>query len=403
MPHLNQPVASSDPDDPSLLLPLAEAGSEQALHPSHPPDDDDAYEPERPLVPSSIGHSVHASTPIVTVAPIELDDAPPLVNVPQALPIAKPVHAIKPAAPGSEEDYFEIARQRGLIIDRTPPPRPKWLYFSGVFGYPWRGVNLTRWIVMSVGLCVLGFIGVEAASSVGILGGRGENSILAIFLIMFFVLSSAVTMSYVSAVCQEIIQVTADGLDLPSDNGLDDWAMYFFALLGMAGLWVGGGALGYPLTFVFGPIACVVSSMIVFPVLLLSALETGSFVIPISRPVFRSLLTYPSGWLGFYLLIAGLWTALFAGFALLFSSLGPFLAVFACSPLVAALMMISARILGRLAYGIAAVTPPDDPDDDSDGGAKVSRRRKKKVAGKRQARIVVPDFGEADRAGPATG
>ena len=283
---------------------------------------------------------MHESQPIVTVAPIELDDVPPLVNVPVALPVATPVQKTKAPQPGTEDDYLELARQRGLIVDRTPPPRPKWLFFSGVFGYPWRGVNLTRWVVMSVALCVLGFVGVEALSATGILKGRGENPILAIFLIMFTVLISVVTLSYASAVCQEIIQVTADGHDLPSDNGLDDWAMYFYALLGMAGLWVGGGALGYPLTFVFGPVACVVSSMIVFPVLLLSALETGSFIVPFSRPVFRSLLTLPSGWLGFYMLISLLWGPLLLAGAWLFSY-DPFLTIFFWSPLTAALTMIT--------------------------------------------------------------
>ena len=387
LPHLNRAVPPEEPDDPSLKIPLPLAGSDHAPLSSDPPDDDDAYEPERPLVPSSIGRSVHESQPIVTVAPIELDDVPPLVNVPVALPVATPVRKTKAPQPGTEDDYLELARQRGLIVDRTPPPRPKWLFFSGVFGYPWRGVNLTRWVVMSVALCVLGFVGVEALSATGILKGRGENPILAIFLIMFTVLISVVTLSYASAVCQEIIQVTADGHDLPSDNGLDDWAMYFYALLGMAGLWVGGGALGYPLTFVFGPVACVVSSMIVFPVLLLSALETGSFIIPFSRPVFRSLLTLPSGWLGFYMLISLLWGPLLLAGAWLFSY-DPFLTIFFWSPLTAALTMISARILGRLAYGIAAVTPPEDLDEPLDAAPE-----HKKAAGKRErrVRIVVPE------------
>ena len=75
------------------------------------------------------------------------------------------------------------------------------------------------------------------------------------------------------------VQDTADGFDEVQESTMPEWDQWFFSFLSVLSVWILSGALGYPLTLVeeIGPVAIPVSSLLLFPVLLLSAMECELF------------------------------------------------------------------------------------------------------------------------------
>lgn len=110
-----------------------------------------------------------------------------------------------------------------------------------------------------------------------------------------------------------------------------------------------------------------INFVMVFPIVLLSMLETNSALNPLSPPVWRSLPSVWRAWAVFYLetavLVIGGWYAVRA--LLIASFSGKSLA--ACALLIAGLL-IYFRLLGRLAWCISAgidrdESPPEEPAD----------------------------------------
>jgi hypothetical protein len=163
----------------------------------------------------------------------------------------------------------------------------------------------------------------------------------------------------------------------------------------------GAAAIGYPLSLAIGPAGMLISFMLLFPFFLLSAMETDSFIMPISAPILRSLGYCAGSWLAFYLVSSVLLVAVFA--AILRGSMEqPMLAWFLSGPVLAAMGLIYARLLGRLAWKASGATmAPLELDLEAEPGSEAETLRNAQPAkGKKRSRvrIVVPQ--EIDRREP---
>ena len=110
-------------------------------------------------------------------------------------------------------------------------------------------------------------------------------------------------------------------------------------------LCAGGATSVYAVAFA---VCCAVTLLVLFPVLLLSLLEAGSPLIPISGPIWRSLSAARPRWVQFYALsvvLAAAGLVILLGFRR-----GGLLLDFLVLFLVTALSMIYFRLLGRLAW-----------------------------------------------------
>jgi hypothetical protein len=92
-----------------------------------------------------------------------------------------------------------------------------------------------------------------------------------------------------------------------------------------------------------------VAFFLLYPICLLSSMEANSPWLPLTKPILHSVVTLWWGWLVFYALAAavlGGWLALIV----VGSWLQPFLAGLLGGPVLAAAILIYARLLGRLAW-----------------------------------------------------
>ncbi len=361
-------------------------------------DDDDAYEPEIPLVPSTIvPQEVYLDANLGATKELrrEVDSSG-----------GDDLEVDRPAVPRQDDSdqYLESAKRRGIVREYFTPDPPRWTFLSGVFGYPWRGPNLGRWGVMSVFLSVAAIADAKAIEALGLLDGDLTMTTLpGLFIAVFAIAMTVLTVMFVAPCLQTAIQDTADGHDLPQDGTFPEWDQWAFMMVGWLSLGASAAALGYPLSLVVGPLAMAGSFVLLFPVLLLSALEADSYFFPISPPVLRSLGYLAGGWLAFYL-VSGLLVGATAAAILAGVGSAPELTWLLAGPVLAAVALIYARLLGRLAWKASGTTmapveikgdvDPDEIIETVKRAAEPKRKSKKRS----RVKIVVPE--EIDRHEP---
>jgi hypothetical protein len=387
---------------PDVAPLAAESGSPAAVgQPSDPADAlADAYEPEVPL---QRVYSVSESE-MADISPLAARPAPYDVDWSVADDMEVESHAPPPAE--VDEHYLRVAEARGLLREPEQARPPKWTFFSGVWGYPWRAVNLSRWTAMGLGLGCAGTVSLAALSNLGFVG-TGGNAILGIFMALFAVLMSLGTLSFSAASCDAALADTADGFDEPQESSLPDWDQWVFSLLALLAVSAFSAALGYPLSLALGPVAFPIVAALLFPVLWLSGLESGSFWLPFSAAVWGSLARHPGTWLLFYLISTPLLVAGGVG-GVYVARYSPYLAVALSGPIVATLMLWYARWLGRLAWSVSQVSDrerrraPAGHAGSDEPTPKAVRKRRGKPAKKRK-QIFIPEGDAAASAAESSG
>jgi hypothetical protein len=239
----------------------------------------------------------------------------------------------------------------------SPPPTLQNAFFKGVFEFPFYLSSLGCLVGTSCGL-IFSFLMLAFALVQG--GQVGMTAIRTLgqsgFMALIF------TMGFTMAHCRAILEETAYGGDAVQNWPAFDWkgwiATFFFVaiVLGEA------AALSYLLAVprLFGsPLPAVVLAFLLFPIFLLSALENDNLV-PIAMPVLRSFKTIWWAWWLFYM-ETGLLLVFWAGVTLAGLIVQPYLSVFVSGPLLAAIIMIYARLLGRLTW-CASQEESDDDD-----------------------------------------
>lgn len=230
-----------------------------------------------------------------------------------------------------------------------PAPEPTRLPFLvGVFSFPWYFRTVAAWGMISLGLTV-SLLGVVLCLYLADLG-MGAVAVRCFGVPVMLI--ATLSLSYASACCVTVIETTAEGYDKVIDWPSGMWRDWFFTMLGVLGILALSLAVGGVLGTWMGigtwlPAAW--SAYVLFPIFVVSTLEAGSLKVLVSRPVLRSFRSLWWGWLLFYVetgaLIAGLAALTVAGFGS-----QPWAAAFVVGPLLAALMLIYARLIGRLAW-----------------------------------------------------
>ncbi|MGQ0635182.1 MAG: hypothetical protein ACT4QC_11270 [Planctomycetaceae bacterium] len=294
-------------------------------------------------------------------------------HTPVAVPTWEQIEAwrVAPVTPRSKDELGEYSAAapapatplRTHLFDRLAeirseplPPPPHWTFFSSVFTFPWEQQVVLRWGFLTAGFAVVLILATTVVSTVG----KAEGG-LAIVALGFFALPLIwmllLTVSYAAACALCIVESTAAGLGKVESWPDPYWKDWMFQFLHVA--WVAAlpAAAAYALAklaawqgLAFWPVLWG-SLFVLFPIVLLSALEAGSLWAPMTPVVLKSLISLWWGWLVFYLLTVALAAVLAAlvYFGFPRSDYGTALAL---SPLLAAAILIYARLLGRLAWRI---------------------------------------------------
>jgi predicted RNA-binding Zn-ribbon protein involved in translation (DUF1610 family) len=362
----------------------SEAENESATAPAA--DDDDAYEPEVPLTNFSI------------VPVEEMSDLSPLGAGESKYDVdwsvsddleREPLHARLTSA---EPDYLSVADARGLVRHEVAPDPPKWTFFSGVFTFPWRGANIVRWAAMSVGMSMTFVLAWQTAKMLGLFGGLSPDAVMGIPLSMVTIALALATFA-LSAVCLiAAIQDTADGHHDPQEGSMPDLNQWLFTFISVATLFALAAALGTPFSFIpeVGPAACLVSGMLVFPILLLSAMEADSFFVPYSPVILATLRYYWHGWLAFYLIVGAMLGLWIFGFDALVSE-APFAVLVLSGPVLAAMLLVYGRLLGRLAWRASGASIATNQSRAAFAGRRTTGTSKRKKKKRRRMRFEFPD------------
>jgi hypothetical protein len=96
-----------------------------------------------------------------------------------------------------------------------------------------------------------------------------------------------------------------------------------------------------------------VCSLVLYPILQLSSLETGSPLTPLSIPVLKSIVRHPAGWFVFYAVTFALVNALWALARFAWRD-PPYITVLVMAPLVCVSLLFYAWLLGQLAFLISS-------------------------------------------------
>lgn len=279
---------------------------------------------------------------------------------------AEPV-AIEAYNVGAEVQRRHVERQFvqvQLSSEPVPlPDLPRWTFFSRVFTFPWRGGALRCWIMMSVGLWLCGLMLSVILPAVGVVGDHIPEPMLVVgagFILLVFIWIAAMTWMFSSAAMMATIEETASGADRIESLPTLDWREWLFPALVLGFIFAttlaAGSGLDILLRSTVGaiPEAIAAAVFMLFPILLLSAMESDSVVAPLSLPVLRSLFTYWWTW-GMFFVLAGLLGAAVVVPTYVLADVGLRGALIYAAPATAAAMLIYARLLGRLAWRITSV------------------------------------------------
>lgn len=263
-----------------------------------------------------------------------------------------------------EEALGERAKALGYGRKSERPRPPERPFVSGVAnflaspGVPFRVFLLWPWMALWVFLVTLG---TNAALSGGVatIGGMAFIMSASVLTILWTATAGAVYLS--------ILQDTANGndeIDWP-DGLFVDWmfsilifiiSCFYTLLPAVAAIWI----LGFDSFSALKAVVVLGDLFFVYPIVLLSLLETSSLFDPFSPPVWRSMKLAAGAWVKFYLASAAfLGVTLFVAMASTYGGL--LVTVAATTGAIVILGMFYARLLGRLAWVSSdAIAQADD-------------------------------------------
>lgn len=296
----------------------------------------------------------------------EIPEKPKPVPIPDPGQYA-PGEASKPT-PLNTHVYEHISHIRQVAVD----PPPKRVYFSNVFNYPWTSHVWPRWVWTSIAW-VISWVFVTITLQFLLSSGVGPVVAAMIGLPSFWIVFW--TLSYTSACGMTILEGTGSGQVVIDEWPEPDWREWGVNLMYVAFL----GLVAQGISLLMEPVAqflpapwlvSLVQVHLIYPIILLSALESGSIMWPVSVPLYQTLWSHGRYWVSYYLL-AGALSAVYVTavvFSIMFESI---LCALWMGPLTAAFLFIQARLLGRLGWRVLV-----EPDGGKKRLAKMEKIRK---------------------------
>lgn len=271
------------------------------------------------------------------------------------------------AAPPSrrmrEEPAEEFERDEPEIKMRSRRPvLPDSPFLEGTFTFPFHRCVFVRTIILAIWSMLPGIVGSASYASsaagdaarnpISLMGGAFLSVVTVVLSVMWFAVMSATVMA--------VVRETAEGCDdienWPGQVFLD-WLgepVHLFISLSMSA--VPGGAVAWLLTKVGGDVSPIIpfmtgaiSMFLVFPIVLMSTLETGSMFGVLSLPVWRTFGLAADAWLKFYLTSGATFVAA-AAVCLAASCIGTTFGIVVSAGLSPIVWIIYFRLLGRLTW-----------------------------------------------------
>jgi len=267
---------------------------------------------------------------------------------------------------GYSNIYLERVAPR-LPVEKIPDP-PRLTFLSGVFEFPWKGKALERWSFLSVGCTLTALVLLFLVPTVmGVISGAiGMSAVMLGFFGLpgFWILFW--TMSYAAACSLPIVIETsagADEIDGWPEPQWREWAadLYYSLYLGsivLAVAWLAGAAVASVFHLPLGGRLAIslLTALVTAPIVLLSSLEASSFWVPLSPAIARSIARETKTWLAFYAVYLG-FTLTALAVSLLLARIADLASAVIVGPLLAAVIMIDARLVGRLGWRILGGQP----------------------------------------------
>jgi hypothetical protein len=314
----------------------------------------------------------------------------PIVPQSRRRAVAGPLADVEPPArpaPMRELPTDILTRDEEREAANRPLPPPRWTFFSGIFTFPWWPQAMFPWVVLSLGLLLTG--GVSLLIAGGYASGTPIGTVTAGIFGIGWIWLALLTFSYAAACLFAIIEMTAYNFDRREDWPEPDWRERTMHLLWV--VWCAAAAMmiGFGIAeFTRDPnliastqfiAAAGITTLVFFPIFILSTLETNSMLWIVSGPILRSLIAQFLHWAVFYTLSIGMFVGLGWLFSLL-GSRGPWMALLVGAPLEAAAIFIYARLIGRLAWRIMR---PGELEKQAQRDAQHAIERRDLAAGRR--------------------
>ncbi len=303
------------------------------------------------------------------IDPMAGADAAYTIGTPIPLPPWKPIfRAVGGEDAGETGDEEQSPGRLARHTVRPPIARGNW--WRGIGGFLFQQDVWPRWLMLTGGLLVVLFLlGAAVAVGTGFDAGMGLGGVgvglLGLALSAMAAFAATLWLAVFAAWAVLIVVDTAAGADAVEnwpDGPYQDWlpdafyvvnALAFAIMPGLALEWLAAD------TRVPEGLLLAASLHAAFPIVLLSMLERGSAIWPLSKAILASLLWSWQAWVLFYFAAAALLAAaiLLAGLAVW--GLGGWGSVLAVPVLVGALLLYF-RMIGRLGMACAhARTQPD--------------------------------------------
>ncbi len=273
-----------------------------------------------------------------------------------------------PVVPAFVQKHMQATEQKRVSAAEELPPPPRWPMLSGIFVFPFYLSTLGSWMFISAGLMVFGWLFMFWLEYGDVLG------VDSVYYLGLPVLSAGIlTFGYAASCCFSIIEGTATGWDSFEVSSGVEWKEWIWSFLHLTALLAQAGIVGYALELVCSTeswLPMVVGTLAVFPLVLLGALAADGAWAPLAiGKTLQSIFLVGWAWGLFYLEtmpMLAVWAWLVKT---QLAGQGPWLAPLYAGPLLATIILIYARLIGRLAGCISAATAKllDEGNDDEDG------------------------------------
>lgn len=287
----------------------------------------------------------------------------PLLDNDDFYTISEP--AKPPAVSNLVEKHMRAAERKRISAAEELPPPPRWPMLSGVLSFPFYLNTLGPWMLITFGLMIAAWLLMFWIEY----GGIGGMSTV-FYIGMPTCLTAILTIGFAASCSFTIIESTSNGWDTFEVSSGMDWKEWVWSFAHITALLMQAGLVGYVVelvSFSDSWLPMIAVTFAVFPLVLLGALAADGAWAPLAiGKVLLSLVQVWWAWGLFYLEITPMavgWTFLtnmeLAGDT-------PWLAPLYAAPLLATIILIYARLIGRLGGCIAAETAKLSTEGDDD-------------------------------------